>query len=308
MVEYTLKQKLKSINMTLGELQKRLGVSSRTMAKFAHNEPVSLTLLDKICNELDCGLDEIVTLGKTASKLLQMIIEEKNMQLSNGLYHEIQILFSYNSNRIEGSKLSLDETRFIYETHTVEGKANTDDIIETVNHFRCFDYMIDTVMQPLTEDLIKEFHRILKTGTSDSAKTWFNVGDYKLKANVVGGMETCKPQNVHAEMEALIANYRSKRKIRLTEIAELHYNFEKIHPFQDGNGRVGRLVMFRECLKNKVTPFIVDEEHKFYYYRGLKEFAKESGFLLGTFESLQDDFRVLLNTFNVVEEYLKSKI
>ena len=150
------------------------------------------------------------------------------MQLSNGLYHEIQILFSYNSNRIEGSKLSLDETRFIYETHTVEGEANTDDIIETVNHFRCFDYMIDTVMQPLTEDLIKEFHRILKTGTSDSAKPWFNVGDYKLKANVVGGMETCRPQNVHAEMEDLIANYSDRTYSE--ESPEQYYRYKLTTP------------------------------------------------------------------------------
>lgn len=301
MVEYTLKQKLKSIGMTLGELQKRLGVSSRTMAKFARNEPVSLTLLDNICNELGCTLDEIVTLGHGASKLLKTLIEEKNMQLSNGLYHEIQIFFSFNSNRIEGSRLTSDETRYIYETHTVEGGANTDDIIETVNHFRCFDYMIDTVMQPLSEPLIKEFHRILKTGTSDSAKTWFAVGGYKLKANVVGGIETCLPENVHAQMAALLADYRSRKNPSLADIADLHFKFETIHPFQDGNGRAGRLIMFRECLKNKITPFIINEEHKLYYYRGLKEYKTQPGYLLGTFESSQDEFRVLLNKFDFHE-------
>lgn len=300
-IAYKIKPFLKSIGMTQQELATRLQISSRTMAKFSKGEPVSLSVLIRICDELGCNLEDLVSVSHSTSELLQFILHEKNSKIHGSLYHEIQILFTYNSNHIEGSRLSEDETRYIYETHTIEGTHNTDDIIETVNHFRCFDYMLETIMQPLTEPLIKQFHFILKSGTSDSTKDWFNVGEYKKRANVIGGNDTCEPSKVEFEMSKLLYNWRGIKNATLEQIAEFHYHFEKIHPFQDGNGRVGRMIMFRECLRHKIMPFILDEEHKFYYYRGLKEFSNTRGFLIGTFESCQDNFRILLKRFNAPE-------
>jgi Fic family protein len=228
------------------------------------------------------------------------------MNLKGGIYHLTQIKLCYNSNRIEGNKLSLDQTRYIYETNTViseKGEALfVDDIVETINHFACFRYLLKTAREPLDEFIIKEYHRILKAGTSDSQKDWFNVGEYKKLQNMVGDTETTLPENVSKEMHALLENYRQKnahRAYTIEDIITFHHNFENIHPFQDGNGRVGRLIMFKECLKNNIIPFIIDEEHKLYYYRGLKEYKKTPGYLTDTCLSTQDSYKEYLNYYKI---------
>jgi Fic family protein len=211
---------------------------------------------------------------KVNTPLLDRLKEEMDMNLKGGIYHITQINLCYNSNRIEGSKLSEDQTRYIYETNTVnseKGKVlNVDDIVETINHFSCFRYLLKTAKEPLNEFIIKEYHRILKTGTYDSQKDWFNVGEYKKLENMVGGIATTSPEQVSEEMHVLLENYQQKNTHTINDIITFHHNFENIHPFQDGNGRVGRLIMFKECLKNNIIPFIIDEEHKLYYYRVLK--------------------------------------
>lgn len=232
--------------------------------------------------------------------ILQVLKEQKEAKLKGNLYHNVQIKFSYNTNRIEGSQLTEDETRHIFETNTLinnESTTNVDDIIETTNHFYLFDYMIDNVGITLSEELIKEYHKILKRGTSDERKDWFNVGDYKKLANEVGGIETTKPCDVSKEMKLLLEWYHNLDKVSLEDIIEFHYRFERIHPFQDGNGRIGRMIMFKECLKHNVTPFIVDEKHKLFYYRGLKEYNNEKNWLIDTIKSSQDEFMKLVEQF-----------
>ena len=297
MIQYNLKLLLKKYGITQTELMKKLHISSTTMAKFKKNEPVSLTVIDAICTELGCSISDLITIERQNSILLQRFLDEKKIKLSNGLYHEVQILFAYNSNRIEGSKLSKDETRYIYETNTIDGTKNVNDIIEMVNHFKCFDYMLDSIMEPLSERLIKEYHRILKSNTADSNLDWFAVGDYKKAANTVGGLETCKPEQVSENIRNLLYWYDNLEEITLEHITDFHFRFERIHPFQDGNGRVGRLILFRECLRNNIIPFIVDESHKMYYYRGLSEYKSEKGYLIGTFESAQDEFSRLIKMY-----------
>ncbi len=234
--------------------------------------------------------------------LLEKYKEEKQMNLKGGLYHQTQIRLAYNSNRIEGSKLSEEQTRYIFETNTLylengDKTANVDDIIETINHFSCFDYMLEIAKEPLSEFHIKEFHRRLKTGTSDARKSWFRVGDYKQVANVVGGLETTRPDDVLAEMKSLLEDYHSKREVNFQDIVDFHYHFEKIHPFQDGNGRVGRLIMFKECLAHNIIPFIIEDEYKFFYYRGLTEYPRVKEFLVDTCLSAQDDFKKIVAYF-----------
>ncbi|MDR3226966.1 MAG: Fic family protein [Prevotellaceae bacterium] len=235
------------------------------------------------------------------NKLTTYLTEEKQAKRKGGLYHKTQINLAYNSNRIEGSKLTEEQTRYIFETRTIgfkdEEAVPIDDIIETSNHFVAFDYLIDTVDTPFSNDLVKAFHRILKTSTSDAVKSWFNVGDWKKLPNEVGGVETILPQNVEAAINQLNNWYNSLSEISFEDIVEYHYHFEKIHPFQDGNGRVGRLLMFRECLKNNIVPFIIDERHKQFYYRGLKEFAIIRDYLLDTCLSAQDTYTELVKYF-----------
>ncbi len=237
-------------------------------------------------------------------KLLETLQEEKSSNLKGGIYHKTQIKLTYNTNRIEGSKLSEEQTRYIYETNTFfaengEKTANIDDIIETVNHFQCFDYMLKIAKEPLTEEHIKEFHKMLKLNTSDSKKEWFNVGAYKLKPNVVGGIETSKPNEVEKHIKKLLKSYNEKSNIEIYDIMDFHYEFETIHPFQDGNGRVGRLIMFKECLKNNIVPFIIEDEFKFFYYRGLSEYPKIKDYLTDTCLSAQDNYKELMKYFEV---------
>lgn len=233
--------------------------------------------------------------------LLNVLKEEKDMKLKGGIYHKTQIALTYNSNHIEGSTLTEDQTRMIFETNTLgETKGvKVDDIVETYNHFKCFDMIIDNAKKPLSEKLIKDLHFTLKVGTSDSLKSWFNVGDYKQRPNEVGGSETCVPEKVATEMKELLSMYNAKTKKTIEDIIEFHKEFETIHPFQDGNGRVGRLIMFKECLANNITPFIIDEALKFYYYRGLKEWNNERGFLVETCLSAQDKYKKWLSYFGI---------
>lgn len=235
------------------------------------------------------------------NNLLTHLTEEKQSKRKGGLYHKTQINLAYNSNRIEGSKLTEEQTRYIFETRTIgfkdEDALPVDDIIETSNHFVAFDYMIDTLDSPLSNTVIKTVHNILKVGTSDAVKPWFNVGDWKKLPNEVGGEETTLPENVEEEMNSLNDWYASLPEITFEDIVEYHYRFEKIHPFQDGNGRVGRLLMFRECLRNNVVPFIIDDNHKQYYYRGLKEFPRVPEYLIDTCLSAQDTYKAWVEYF-----------
>ena len=299
MISYAgLLQKLKTKKLTKTALTTQLGISSRTVAKIGRGEKISRRVLEKIAAFLDCTPDALCrTVSDNA--LLQLLRDEKSVRMSGGLYHELQIRMTYNSNHIEGSKLSEDQTRMIFETNTVDVAEGllVDDIIETVNHFRAIDYVLDKAEEPLTEEIIKELHRILKQGTKDAALDWFAIGDYKKKANVVGGRETAKPKDVPARMKALLAAYESLAAITLEGIIRFHHDFERIHPFQDGNGRVGRLVALKECLRHSIVPFIIEDSKKMFYYRGLSEWEKEPGYLTDTCLDGQDAFKKLMCMF-----------
>ena len=234
--------------------------------------------------------------------LLEVLLEEKEGQVKGGIYHKLQIEMAYNSNHIEGSKLTHDQTRYIYETKTIgvtEENINVDDIIETSNHFRCVDVVIESAKYKLSESFIKQLHFILKSGTSDSRKTWFKIGDYKLMDNEVGGEDICPVSEVKTQIKELLKNYNFKQKVTVEDIIEFHYEFEKIHPFQDGNGRVGRLIMLKECLKHNIVPMIINEELKFYYYRGLKEYKNVKGYLVDTCLFAQDIVKTYLDYFKI---------
>lgn len=240
--------------------------------------------------------------GKMPNTILERLKLEKESKMPGGIYHKIQIELTYNSNHIEGSRLTHDQTRYIYETNTIGVKdsvINVDDIVETANHFRCIDYIIDMVNYPISESMIKQLHSLLKAGTSDSRKAWFVVGDYKKLENEVGGIKTTKPKDVEKEMRNLLKKYNSKKSKSFEEIIKFHYMFERIHPFQDGNGRVGRLIMFKECLKNNIVPFIIDESLKEFYYRGLNEWKNERGYLLDTCLTAQDRFKLIMDYFGL---------
>lgn len=234
--------------------------------------------------------------------LLYVLQREKDSALSGGIYHKVQIELTYNSNHMEGSRLSHDQTRYIFETNTIgitDGGVGVDDIVETANHFRCIDLIIENARGALSEGLIKELHRTLKNGTTDSRKPWFAVGDYKKLPNEVGGKETTPPEDVAKEMKALLSSYNESKEKTLEEILAFHYRFERIHPFQDGNGRVGRLILFKECLRHRIVPFIIDEELKLFYYRGLSEWSRESGYLIDTCLAAQDKFKRYLDYFKI---------
>ena len=234
--------------------------------------------------------------------LLNHLKEQKEMKLKGGIYHRTQIDLTYNSNRIEGSKLTHDQTRYIFETNTIgveKEVLNVDDVIETANHFRCIDMIIDHAKAALTEKFIKELHLVLKNGTSDSRKDWFAVGEYKKLPNEVGGMDTALPEEVADKMKALLAEYNAKEEKNFEDILDFHVKFERIHPFQDGNGRVGRLTMFKECLKYNIVPFIIEDNLKMFYYRGLKEWDNEKGYLTDTCLTAQDKYKAYLDYFRI---------
>ena len=239
---------------------------------------------------------------RSPKNLLEALKNEKESNLKGGIYHRIQIDLTYNSNHIEGSALTYDQTRYIFETKTIgisDQPVNTDDLIETINHFECIRIIIDSASRNLTESLIKKLHYILKRGTSDSEKEWFAVGDYKQLPNEVGARETTPPEEVDSEMEKLLRNYNKIENKTFEDIIAFHAAFEWIHPFQDGNGRIGRLIMFKECIRNNIVPFMVDERIKIFYYRGLSEWSQERGYLLDTCLSAQDIFKKHLDYFRI---------
>lgn len=240
--------------------------------------------------------------GTLSKNLLTRLKLEKETKIPGGIYHKVQIDLTYSSNHIEGSRLTHDQTRYIFETNTIgiqDKSLNVDDIVETANHFSCIDRMIESANYPLNESLLKQLHALLKSGTSDSRKSWFTVGDYKRFENEVGGMPTTKPADVSKAIKSLLKAYNQRNTKTFREIIAFHYEFEKIHPFQDGNGRIGRLIMFKECLRNGITPFIIDEDLKEFYYRGLKEWEKEPGYLLDTCLAAQDKFKVYMDYFGL---------
>ena len=235
--------------------------------------------------------------------LLGRLVLEKESGITGGIYHKVQIELTYNSNHMEGSRLSHEQTRYIFETNTIDapdGSVNVDDILETVNHFRCIDLMIDQAKRPLTETMIKQLHLLLKSGTADSRKSWFAVGDYKKLANEVGGRETTAPEDVSKKMKALISDYKKLETVAFDDLLDFHYRFEVIHPFQDGNGRVGRLILFKECLRNGIVPFIIEDDMKMYYYRGLHEWRNEKGYLRDTCLAAQDRFKAYLDYYGII--------
>lgn len=301
MISYEVLEKvLKEKGISKTELSVKLGLSTRTIAKIAKGEKLSKRSIQKIADYIGESPDVIMR-EISDNKILQVLREEKDMKLSGGLYHELQVRMTYNSNHIEGSKLSEDQTRLIFETNTLDvgDGISVDDVLETVHHFRAIDYVIDIAEEELTEEIIKHLHYILKHDTKDSTLGWFAVGDYKKRANVVGGRETSKPSEVHKRMQNLINEYNAKEEISLEDIVAFHAEFECIHPFQDGNGRVGRLVALKECLHHNVIPFIIEDAKKNFYYRGLAEWKNEKGWLIDTCLDGQDTFIRLLDILEI---------
>lgn len=295
-----LNAKLSQRGITKTALSAELGISSRTIAKIAKGEKLGDITLRKIADYLGC---EPQHLCREISKntILQLLRDEKNAKISGGLYHELQVRMTYNSNHIEGSKLTEDQTRLIFETNTIDISDGipVDDILETIHHFRAIDYVIDVAEEELTEEIIKHLHYILKHDTIDSRLSWFAVGEYKKRANMVGGRETTKPKDVPKRMQEMLEDYQAKKNVAITDIIDLHAEFEYIHPFQDGNGRVGRLVSLKECLHHGIIPFIIEDSKKLYYYRGLSEWKSEKGWLTDTCLDGQDTFIRLLDLLDI---------
>ena len=291
--------------LTQVEVAEVLGVKPATISKYESGtlEP-NIESLKKLAELFEVSVDELLKEDEfdfSKINVLEVLREQEEMQLKGNLYHNTQIIFAYNTNHIEGSKLTEDQTRYIYETNTLltekESITNLDDIIETANHFKLVDYMLDVADKELTEEMSKEFHKILKEGTSDSRKDWFNVGEYKKLANEAGNMKTSLPKNVQKDMVKLMQWYNSLEKITIENIIEFHYRFECIHPFQDGNGRVGRIIVFKECLKNNIIPFIILDKDKLFYYRGLKEYKNEKGYLIDTCLNAQDQYKEMIKYY-----------
>ena len=291
--------------LSVAEIAKKWNISERSVRNYcAHGRVQGAFLTGKAWN-----IPENAEKPERSNKkkehpytLLDILQEQKASKYSGGIYHKTQIDLTYNSNHMEGSRLTYDQTRYIFETNTIgvgSEVLNVDDVIETVNHFRCVDMVIDHARAALTEKFIKELHLTLKSGTSDSRKDWFAVGNYKKLPNEVGGRDTALPEEVAGKMKALLAAYNIKKEKTLEDILDFHVKFERIHPFQDGNGRVGRLIMFKECLKYKIVPFIIEDNLKMFYYRGLKEWDHEKGYLTDTCLTAQDRYKAYLDYFRI---------
>ena len=291
---------LEKRKITKTALAAELGISSRTIAKIAKGEKLSGTTLRKIAAYLGCD-PGLLFRSISENPILQLLRDEKSAKVSGGLYHELQVRMTYNSNHIEGSRLTEDQTRLIFETNTVDVGEGipVDDILETVHHFRAIDYVIDAAEEELSEEIIKHLHYILKHDTSDSRLSWFAVGDYKKRANTVGGHETVRPGDVPARMKAMLDAYNRKDPVTVNDVIAFHADFEYIHPFQDGNGRVGRLVALKECLRHGIIPFIIEDSKKMFYYRGLSKWRSEKGWLTDTCLDGQDTFRRLLDMLEI---------
>ena len=291
--------------ISVAEAAKKWGVSERSVRGYCAGGKISGAFLTgKTWNipETAKKPDRINKKTDAPKTLLEVLKAEKAAKLHGGIYHKIQIDLTYNSNHIEGSRLTHDQTRYIFETNTIgvsDGAVKVDDVVETANHFKCIDMVIDSANYALSEAFIKQLHAVLKSGTSDSRLDWFVVGDYKRLPNEVGGMDTTAPENVGAEIKKLLAEYNSIANKTFDDLLDFHYRFERIHPFQDGNGRVGRLLLFKECLRNNIVPFIIEDDLKMFYYRGLKEWRNEHGYLRDTCLSAQDRFKKYLDYFRI---------
>ena len=286
------------------EFAEKFGISERTARNYcAQGKIEGVVLIGKTWSiPATAELPQRKTRASKVMPLLAVLREQKDAKLKGGIYHRTQIDLTYNSNHIEGSRLTHDQTRYIFETNIIgiEGESvRVDDIIETTNHFRCIDIIIDRAEERLTESLIKELHAVLKAGTSDSRRDWFAVGDYKRLPNEVGGNDTTSPKDVKREMKALLSEYNAKKQRSFDDILDLHQRFEAIHPFQDGNGRVGRLIMFKECLANGIVPFIITDDLKMFYYRGLQQWPRIKEYLRDTCLTAQDNYKALLDYFKV---------
>ncbi len=290
--------------LSVTQFAEKYGISERTARNYCAGGKIEGAFLTgKTWNiPTDAVLPQRGTTKKKVSPLLAALREQKASRLKGSIYHRTQIDLTYNSNHIEGSRLTHDQTRYIFETNTLgitDETVNVDDVVETVNHFRCIDHIIDHAEDKLTEDLVKQLHLMLKTGTSDNRKDWFAVGDYKRLANEVGGLETCPPKEVHRQIKELLSDYNAIKQKSFEDILDFHVRFEQIHPFQDGNGRVGRLLMFKECLANGIVPFIITDDLKMFYYRGLREWGHINGFLTDTCLTAQDQYKSLLDYFKI---------
>ena len=290
--------------LSVTQFAEKFGISERTARNYCASGKIEGAFLTgKTWNiPADAVLPQRGTTKKKMSPLLAALREQKASRLKGSIYHRTQIDLTYNSNHIEGSRLTHDQTRYIFETNTIgiaDETVNVDDVVETVNHFLCIDFIIDHAEEKLTENLVKQLHLMLKTGTSDSRKDWFAVGDYKRLPNEVGGQETCPPKEVHRRIKALLSDYNVIKQKSFEDILDFHVRFEQIHPFQDGNGRVGRLLMFKECLANDMVPFIITDDLKLFYYRGLREWGHVNGFLTDTCLTAQDQYKSLLDYFKI---------
>lgn len=290
--------------ISVTQFAEKFGISERTARNYCASGKIEGAFLTgKTWNiPADAVLPQRGTTKKKMSPLLAALREQKASRQKGSIYHRTQIDLTYNSNHIEGSRLTHDQTRYIFETNTIgiaDETVNVDDVVETVNHFLCIDFIIDHAEEKLTENLVKQLHLMLKTGTSDSRKDWFAVGDYKRLPNEVGGQETCPPKEVHRRIKALLSDYNVIKQKSFEDILDFHVRFEQIHPFQDGNGRVGRLLMFKECLANDMVPFIITDDLKLFYYRGLREWGHVNGFLTDTCLTAQDQYKSLLDYFKI---------
>ena len=292
--------------LSAAEIAKKWDVSERSVRNYCANGRVPGAFLTRKMWSIPENAPKPERSNKKKEKpttLLDILRDEKANKYSGGIYNKTQIDLKYNSNHMEGSRLTHDQTRYIFETNTIgieKEVLNVDDVIETANHFRCIDMIIDRTKLSLTEKNIKELHLILKNGTSDSRKDWFAVGNYKKLPNEVGGMETALPEEVANKMKKLLSEYNNKEEKNFEDILDFHVKFERIHPFQDGNGRVGRLIMFKECLKYNIVPFIIEDNLKMFYYRGLKEWDNEKGYLTDTCLTAQDKYKAYLDYFRIL--------
>lgn len=291
--------------ISVAEAAKKWGVSERSVRNYCAEGRVDGAALVGKAWTLPESAEKPQRANKRKEKpvmLADILRREKESKYSGGIYHKTQIELTYNSNRIEGSRLTHEQTRFIFETNTVGAEnelLNVDDVVETANHFRCVDMVIDNARTELSERFIKQLHRVLKNGTSDSRNGWFAVGEYKKLPNEVGGADTVAPEKVGERMKELLSEYNAKEKCSFEDILDFHVRFERIHPFQDGNGRVGRLIMFKECLKHNIVPFVIDDGLKLFYYRGLKQWDNERGYLTDTCLTAQDKYKAWLDYFRV---------
>ena len=290
--------------ISVAEAAKLWGLSERSVRNYCATGRIEGAFLTGKTWNIPEGASKPERIGKRAAMpddLLSRLKAEKKAGLRGGIYHKIQIDITYNSNHIEGSRLTHDQTRMIFETNTIGGEeaVRVDDVVETANHFRCIDMAIDSAAYPLSESFIRQLHAVLKNGTSDSRLNWFAIGGYKKLPNEVGGMITASPEEVPAQMKKLVAEYNSKKEKTFDELLDFHYRFESIHPFQDGNGRIGRLILLKECLRNSIVPFIITDDLKLYYYRGLQNWPTERGYLRNTCLTAQDRFKATLDYFRI---------